>query len=290
MDFETMHKNFINQINENLNYFIESYIDKNIREPIKYSINAGGKRFRPILFLATIDAFKKDYKNFMSFAIAIEFIHTYSLIHDDLPCIDNDDFRRGVLTLHKKFDEATALLAGDALLNASYEIMIQFLNENFEKKYAKAIYEIALSAGSKGMIGGQALDTLCKTISKEELNYIHKNKTGKLIYASIISASIISDANTKEIALLTDIAFDIGLSFQIKDDLLDIIGDENVLGKPILSDIKNEKNTYVSLHGLENAKKDYISLSKKVLKNFETIGFKNKFIYKYIENLIDRQN
>ncbi|MDE6357603.1 MAG: polyprenyl synthetase family protein, partial [Eubacteriales bacterium] len=258
---------------------------------MKYSVNAGGKRFRPILFLSIIDSFKKDYKKGIPFAISIEFIHTYSLIHDDLPAMDNDDFRRGMPTCHKKFDEATAILSGDAFLNMAFEIMSEHIKENFEKKYIEAMFEIAKASGSRGMIGGQVADIFAenKQISKEELLYIHENKTGKLITASIISGAILSNANIEEIEQLKKIGYKLGLAFQIKDDILDITGNEDIIGKPIFSDIKNNKTTYVSINGLEKAKKDYKMLSEEVLLGLKKLNFENEFIYKYIEKLINRE-
>ncbi|MDE6181967.1 MAG: polyprenyl synthetase family protein [Eubacteriales bacterium] len=291
MEFELKLNHLVKEINENLNFYLEKNAEKNIYEPMQYSVNAGGKRFRPILFLSIIDAFGKDYKDYIPFAVSIEFIHTYSLIHDDLPAMDNDDFRRGMPTCHKKFGEAMGILAGDALLNIAFEIMTEYINENFEKKYVKAMLEIAKASGSRGMIGGQVADIFAENneISKEELLYIHENKTGKLIMASIISGAIISNANEKEIEKLKEIGYKLGIAFQIQDDILDITGKQDIIGKPILSDVKNNKTTYVSINGLEKANKDYKKLSEEALLGLKELNFENKFIYKYISKLINRE-
>lgn len=291
MNFKSQLENLINLINLNLNYYLEKNVELNILNPLKYSVNAGGKRFRPILLLSTLQAFNKNMEIGMAFASAIEFIHTYSLIHDDLPAMDNDDMRRGLPTCHIKFDEATAILAGDALLNLAFEIMTQYIKNNFEYKYINAMNEIVVASGSKGMIGGQVLDIYAEKnqISADELLYIHKNKTGKIISASIIAGAIIADAPTEKIKILKKISEKLGLAFQIKDDILDLEGNKELLGKNTLSDLKNNKTTYISLNGLEKAKNDYYNLSNEVLQGLKEIGFENYFIYQYIKNLIDRE-
>lgn len=291
MNFKSQLENLINLINLNLNYYLEKNVELNILNPLKYSVNAGGKRFRPILLLSTLQAFNKNMEIGMAFASAIEFIHTYSLIHDDLPAMDNDDMRRGLPTCHIKFDEATAILAGDALLNLAFEIMTQYIKNNFEYKYINAMNEIVVASGSKGMIGGQVLDIYAEKnqISADELLYIHKNKTGKIISASIIAGAIIADAPTEKIKILKKISEKLGLAFQIKDDILDLEGNKELLGKNTLSDLKNNKTTYISLNGLEKAKNDYYNLSNEVLQGLKEIGFENYFIYQYIKNLINRE-
>lgn len=291
MYFELKLKELICEIDEALNYYLEKYVEKNIYIPMKYSIDAGGKRFRPILLLSIIDAFKKDKKEGIAFASAIEFIHTYSLIHDDLPAMDNDDLRRGMPTCHIKFDEATAILAGDAFLNLAFEIMSDYIKENFEHKYIEAMFEIANASGSKGMIGGQVADMYAENneISKEELLYIHENKTGKIILASIIAGAKIANLPEETIKKLKGIGYKLGIAFQIKDDILDIEGNKEILGKNTLSDIKNNKTTYISLNGIEKAKEDYNYLSNQVLIGLEELNLKNEFIYLYIKKLINRE-
>lgn len=291
MEFDLKFKNLLDEINYNINFYLEKNLESNIYEPIKYSVNAGGKRVRPILLLAIMDAFKKDFKDAMPFAVAIELIHTYSLIHDDLPAMDNDDFRRGIPTCHKKFGEATAILAGDALLNLAFEIMTLQIKENFHKKYVDAMLEIAVSAGSRGMIGGQVADMFAenKQISKEQLLYIHENKTAKLITASIVSGAILAELDFKQIEKLKEIGYNLGLAFQIQDDILDIIGNPEILGKPILSDLKNNKTTYVSINGLQKAQQDYKDISNDILLSLEKLNLKNEFIYSFIQKLINRE-
>ena len=291
MNFELKLKNLINEINEALNFYLKENVEKNIYEPMQYSVDAGGKRFRPILLLSIIEAFKKDKKNGLVFASAIEFIHTYSLIHDDLPALDNDELRRGLPTCHIKFDEATAILAGDSFLNLAFEIMSQFIKENFEYKYINAMFEISKASGSRGMIGGQVADMYAENneISKEQLLYIHENKTGKLICASIIVGAIIAELPENIINKLKNIGYKLGIAFQIKDDILDIEGNKEILGKNVLSDVKNNKTTYISLNGIEKAKKDYEDLSNQVLNELEELNLKNEFIYEYIKKLINRE-
>lgn len=279
-------------INREIVTYLEKYSGKEMKEPMGYSLKAGGKRFRPLICLLTCHDLGKDYKEALPFAIAIEFIHTYSLIHDDLPSMDNDDFRRGKLTCHKKYDEATAILAGDGLLNLAFEIMLDALNQNFSKEKLECCLIIANASGTKGMIRGQALDIKAENsiIEKNELLDIYENKTGKLIIASMLVGAIIGGADEKKIITISKLAYNLGIAFQLQDDILDVIGDEKKIGKPLKSDLKNNKSTYVSLYGLEKAKEDYKALSNDVLEKLEELGFKDKPIYKYIKSLIDRES
>ncbi len=285
-------ENIFNFINDEILKYLKKYSGEEMYEPMKYSIQAGGKRFRPMVLLLMSQAFCDSYEEATPFAVALECIHTYSLIHDDLPSMDNDDLRRGIPTCHKKFDEATAILAGDGLLNISFEIMLDKLKNSFDKKYIDVIQCIALASGTKGMIAGQALDIKAegnKNISSQELFNIYENKTGKLILASMKCGAIIGDANEEQLKIVEDIAYKLGIAFQIQDDILDIEGDQAEIGKPIKSDLKNDKSTYVSIYGLEKAKKDYQRLSQEVLDGLEKLGFREKNIYYYIKNLIDRR-
>lgn len=292
MDTLDKKNDMINFINDEILKYLKKYAGKEMYEPMEYSLKAGGKRFRPMIMLLMCEALSNDYKDAIPFAVAIECIHTYSLIHDDLPSMDNDDLRRGVPTCHKKFDEATAILAGDGLLNIAFEIMLDKLQNNFEKKYLKAINCIAISSGTNGMIKGQALDIKAegKNINEKELFNIYENKTGKLILASMKAGAIIGGASQEQLEIIEDTAYKLGIAFQIQDDILDIEGDQEKIGKPINSDLKNNKSTYVSIYGIEKAKKDYIILSSQVLKNLEALGFVNKQIYHYIKNLINRNS
>ena len=212
--------------------------EKKLIESMKYSVQAGGKRLRPILFLETIKLLNKNPFDFIEIACAIEMIHTYSLIHDDLPAMDNDSLRRGKPTNHVVFGEATAILAGDGLLNLAHEIMIAFVSKKLTKNNINGINIISKAAGINGMIAGQAVDIESegKSIDIDTMKFIHSNKTGALIEASIVAAAVMSDADDTRIAALKTYAKYIGLAFQITDDILDIEGNEAELGKKIGSD------------------------------------------------------
>lgn len=245
-----------------VNNELEKYIKRNecpesiLNQSVEYSLMAGGKRIRPVLIMAAYQLFRDDVEKVYPFAVAMEMVHTFSLIHDDLPGIDNDDFRRGKLTNHKKYNEATAILAGDSLLNYAYNLLIKdILNDaNDSKKKLEAVKEF--SNGIDRMIAGEYVDTEYegKEISSQYLEYMHENKTGALIKASVRIGAIMADAKSEDIDNLTAYAEKIGLAFQIKDDILSEIGDEKVIGKPIHNDKERGKCTYVTKYGLDNAK------------------------------------
>lgn len=219
-----------------------------------YSLMAGGKRIRPILLMATAEALGKKGYNYLSVACGLEMIHTYSLIHDDLPCMDNDDYRRGRLTNHKVFGEGMAVLAGDGLLTLAFEVMLEQRNVD-PVALINTVREIAMCAGNFGMVGGQGLDLEFegKDITVEELRKLHAGKTGALFVAAIRGGAQLANATEKQLLALTKFADLLGLAFQITDDILDVTGTQEELGKPIGSDEKNHKSTYVSLYGLETA-------------------------------------
>jgi len=233
-----------------------------IHQAMRYSIFAGGKRLRPILCLAAAEAVNREAEplRLLPVACALEMIHTYSLIHDDLPAMDNDDYRRGKLTNHKVFGEGMAVLAGDALLTYGFEVLLRFARQFPEKERAlQVVEEIAVAIGTEGMIGGQVVDL--ESAGKKEdarpeatLAYIHTHKTGALFRAAIRAGAILAGARVEELTGLTLYAEKFGLAFQITDDLLDITGEQAVLGKPIGSDAKNAKLTYPALYGLEQAR------------------------------------
>ena len=227
---------------------------KRLHEAMCHSLFAGGKRFRPALVLAVGKTFGAEKKSLLRTAAAIEMIHTYSLIHDDLPAMDDDDLRRGRLTCHKKFDEATAILAGDALQNLAFKTVAEDENLSAENR-VKIITEISNSAAQ--MVDGQQLDLEAegKRISIEELEYIHRNKTGAMICASARSGAIIAGAGERELSAVTKYAANLGLLFQITDDLLDATQTSEILGKTAGKDEKAKKATYISLYGLEKASK-----------------------------------
>ncbi|KLE15993.1 polyprenyl synthetase family protein [Clostridium sp. C8] len=264
--------------------------NKIIYDSASYSLNIGGKRIRPILFLLTYNLYKDNYKDTIEMASAIEMIHTYSLIHDDLPCMDNDDLRRGMPTNHKKFGENIAVLAGDMLLNEAMSLMIKFSIEHGEKAL-KAAREIAEAAGPEGMIGGQIVDVINegKSISKKELFYMHNKKTGELIRVSIVAAAILAEAPTKDIEILNKFGNKLGLAFQIKDDILDIIGDVSKLGKNIKSDENNHKSNFITLFGLEDCKKECENLTNECLELLKGLSVESIDLENLTLDLLNRE-
>ncbi len=228
-----------------------------LKDAMLYSLSAGGKRIRPILLFATLDALGEDPERGLFPACAIEMLHTYSLIHDDLPSMDDDDLRRGKPTNHKVFGEANAILAGDALLTYSFQLIAE-APEISIPLHAKIelIRELALAGGAEGMVGGQTADIAGeeKVLGLEELKYIHAHKTGKLLTYSVMAGAICAATNEETKSHLRDYATHLGLAFQIRDDLLDLDGNEEVLGKPVGSDEGNHKSTYPALLGVEGAK------------------------------------
>lgn len=239
-----------------------------IIESMSYSLLGGGKRLRPVLFIETLKLFDIDFEQYLNIACVLEMIHTYSLIHDDLPAMDNDDLRRGKPTNHIVYGEDVAILAGDSLLNLSYEILFDFLYKNSSPNNILACRLISKNAGIFGMIGGQVSDVINenKEIDIDNLKYIHYNKTAKLIMASILSAAYISGCSKEYITYLESYAYNIGMAFQISDDILDVVGDKEIVGKSIGKDEQYGKNTYPKYFGLEESKiklKNYIDNAKR---------------------------
>ena len=230
-------------------------IEEKLLKAMEYSLMAGGKRLRPILLMAAADSINGAGEKLLTVATAMEMIHTYSLIHDDLPAMDNDDYRRGKLTNHKVFGEATAILAGDALLTLAFEVMTRQENISAET-LLKVVKEFSAAAGASGMVGGQSIDIESenKKVDMATLQKMHLRKTGALFKAAIRSGAILAGANENQLDALTTYAEKFGLAFQITDDILDVVGDEKILGKPVGSDEKNHKSTYVSLTSLDEAK------------------------------------
>ncbi len=227
-----------------------------IHQSMAYSVFAGGKRFRPVLCMAACEAVCGNNQPALDAACALECIHTYSLIHDDLPGMDNDDYRRGKLTNHKVFGEGMAILAGDALLTYAFEILANMANAENSLQMIQIIQEAAKASGEAGMIGGQVVDIISeeKEPTLELLQYIHSHKTGALIVASVRIGAILGGADKAQLDALTIYAEQLGLAFQITDDILDVIGDADKIGKPVGSDEKNQKATYPLLFGLEQSK------------------------------------
>jgi geranylgeranyl diphosphate synthase, type II len=273
LPFDAFSKKYKNMLETQLRSSIEKLHSPSVlKEAMLYSLNAGGKRLRPLLLFATLEALGKDPEIGLYPACAIEMLHTYSLIHDDLPSMDDDDLRRGKPTNHKVFGEANAILAGDALLTYSFQMIADapglFISPSAKVELTLCL---AIAAGAEGMVGGQVADIAGeeKELTMEDLEYIHVHKTGKLLTYSVEAASIIAGADNEKRELLSQFSHHLGLAFQIRDDLLDLDGDINVLGKPVGSDVENHKTTYPSLLGIDGAKKaldKQIELAKESLK------------------------
>ena len=250
MNFKEQMTEYIELVNKQLEEYVpkKNNLQNSIYEAMRYSLLAGGKRIRPVLSLGVCDMLGGDIREALPFACALECIHTYSLIHDDLPCMDNDDLRRGRPTNHKVFGEATALLAGDSLLNLAFEIMSSAGIES--GKTVEIIKTVSNLSGTEGMIGGQVVDLLYEEsndATQEVLEYIHKHNTGALILAATLIGAICGEATEREREKIVEFAQNLGLAFQIKDDILDFIGDEELLGKPVGSDEENNKTTLFSV-------------------------------------------
>ncbi len=284
MNFKEELKEYQEIINLELEKHIrkEQCLEKVLNESVEYSLMAGGKRLRPILVLATYSLFKKNIKKCIPYAVAIEMVHNFSLIHDDLPGIDNDNFRHGKPTNHKKFNEATAILAGDSLLNNAYMVIGKDLKETSPENEIKKKIEILdeFSSAVDKMILGEYIDTEYegKEVLKEHLEYMDKNKTGALIRLSVRMGAILADADKNDLELLTNYAEKIGLAFQIKDDILSEEGDEKILGKPVGNDKELEKCTYVSKYGLDGSKEKLNILIDDALKSLQKYGEKAEFL------------
>ena len=293
MDF----KEELKQYQEIINKELEKYLRKKdclegvLNESMQYSLMAGGKRLRPILVIATYTLFEDNIKKCLPYCIAIEMVHNFSLIHDDLPGIDNDDFRHGKLTNHKKFNEATAILAGDSLLNYAYIVISEDLkdiaDDDLLRNKIKVFNEFSSSVDR--MLVGEYVDTELegKQITPEILEYIHNNKTGALLKLCVRMGAILANANEKDILKLTKYAEKIGLAFQIKDDILSEEGNEEILGKPVGNDKEMEKCTYVSQYGLEKSKEILNQITKEAIEELEEYGEKADFLRGlavYIEN------
>ena len=291
MDFKLELKKYQELINEELTKHLrkEAVPESILNHSVEYSLMAGGKRLRPILMLKTYQLFNENIENCMPFAIAMEMIHNFSLIHDDLPGIDNDDFRHGKLTNHKKFNEATAILAGDSLLNQAYIVISKsLLQEQQLERKIRALSEFTHSVDR--MIAGEYVDTEYegKQISHEYLEYIHNNKTGALLKACCRMGAILAGAKEDDIENITEYANNIGLAFQIKDDILSEIGDEKVLGKPTGNDKEKGKCTYVTKYGLEESQKKLEVLTKEAIKRTEKYGEKGEFLKELALYMMER--
>lgn len=270
----------------------EEGYQKTIMEAMNYSILAGGKRLRPMLMLETYRLFGGTSKTIYPFMAAIEMIHTYSLVHDDLPAMDNDEYRRGRKTTHIVYGEAMGILAGDALLNYAFETASgAFQLEPENPAVGQAMLVLARKAGIYGMIGGQVVDVESEgtVIDKEKLDFIHLHKTSALLESAMVIGAILAGANKEEQNLVEKAAGKIGLAFQIQDDILDIISTTEELGKPVGSDEKNGKNTYVAFEGLEKSKEDVKKLSESAMEDLQKLPYENPFLIELIKELIERK-
>ena len=295
MDFKAELKRNREIVDNELKKYLRKEIvpERMLNESMEYSLMAGGKRLRPILILATYRLFKENYELCMPFAVAIEMIHNFSLIHDDLPAIDNDDFRHGKLTNHKKFNESTAILAGDGLLNNAYIVISEDLkqsitdNDVLERKL-KAFNEFAIAVDR--MIAGEYVDTEFegKPISSDYLEYMHTNKTGALIKLCVRIGAILGESPEDELEDLSKYAEKIGLAFQVKDDILSEEGNELIIGKPVGNDRERNKCTYVTKYGLQEAKNILENITQEAVQIVEKYGEKGEFLKELAIYIKDR--
>ena len=272
----------------------EKGYQKTVFQAMNYSVLAGGKRIRPILMLETYKLFGGSNKAIESFVAAIELIHTYSLVHDDLPAMDDDELRRGKLTTHAKFGEAMGVLAGDGLLNYAFEIALDTLDETKgadNRAVIRSLKVLAKKAGIYGMIGGQVVDVEAEKqygISKNRLDFIYELKTGALIEAAMMLGAILGGATDEEVEQIEDVAKKIGLAFQIQDDVLDVIGETETIGKSVGSDEKNQKATYVVFEGLEKAKQEVADLTDDAIAILQELPYENPFLTELLRWMVLR--
>ncbi|MCI7791259.1 MAG: polyprenyl synthetase family protein [Lachnospiraceae bacterium] len=266
---------------------------KNVIEAMNYSVTAGGKRLRPMLMQETYKLFGGEGTEIEPFMAAMEMIHTYSLVHDDLPAMDNDEYRRGRKTTHVVYGEAMAILAGDGLLNFAFETALKVFETDADKtRAARALAVLAKKAGIYGMIGGQTADieaeNLGSKVTQEHLLFIHEHKTAALIQASMMIGAILAGASDSQIEVVEEAAYDIGVAFQIQDDILDVTSTLETLGKPVGSDEKNHKTTYVTLKGIETASREQKEMSAHAICLLQSLELENDFLMELIRSLITR--
>lgn len=278
-------------INARLRTLLDECPDEGLREAMAYSVAAGGKRLRPLLLLAACEAACGCYTpEELDFACAVEMIHTYSLIHDDLPAMDNDDLRRGMPTCHKAYGEATAILAGDALLSHAFEHMARICVDSKSNKPARAMYIIAQAAGAGGMVAGQMSDMRAehKIIDESTLLHIHELKTGALITACLEAGAVLGGGTDAYVTSMARVGYLSGRAFQIKDDILNVTATTETLGKPVGSDEKCGKNTYVTVHGLKKAIADCEQLSAEALSCAENLKPKTNALLALLKQIMER--
>ena len=299
--FDTAMKSMLAIYAEEAETYLEKIVpsldtpQKSIYEAMRYSLLAGGKRIRPVLALAMGEILGADREVILPFACALEMIHTYSLVHDDLPAMDNDEYRRGRKTTHVVYGEGMAILAGDGLLNYAFETALKAFDVEPGNPYiGKAMQVLAKKAGIYGMIGGQTADIEAEEmdqskVTNELLLFIHENKTAALIQSSMMIGAILAGAKEEDIKAMEKIAYNVGIAFQIQDDILDITSSLEVLGKMTGSDEKNNKVTYVTLNGMDKSKEDVEKLSKEAINLLSSFEHKNEFLNQLIEELITRE-
>lgn len=293
MNFKAEMEKRVSKIENILQEYLpkEEGFQKNIMSAMNYSITAGGKRIRPMLMMETYQLFGGKSKVIEPFMAAMEMIHTYSLVHDDLPAMDNDEYRRGRKTTHIVYGHAMGILAGDALLNYAFETAFGAFELEDNKGIPKALQVLAGKAGIYGMIGGQVVDVeaVGKPLERERLDFIYRLKTGALIEASMMIGAILAGASENQVEQVRGAAADIGLAFQIQDDILDVTSTTEVLGKPVFSDEKNNKTTYVTFEGLEASAEDVARLSQRAIETLEGFCGEKEFLVELIQYLIHRE-
>lgn len=289
LEFENILNNDIAIVERRLIELLPNCLDNQdvVVEAMKYSLLNGGKRLRPVFCLEFAKMCSCDRKDALDFACAVEYIHTYSLIHDDLPCMDDDDYRRGKPSCHKKFGEATALLAGDGLLTQAFQIIGDCDLSDSKKVLATRL--LAQNSGVSGMIGGQVIDLKyeSETPDLKQLLSVHRLKTGALISAACLLGCIAAGADNDKISAASRFAYNLGIAFQIKDDILDVVGNSEILGKPVGSDAENEKTTYVTLEGLEKAQSDVEKLTNAAINELSAFD-NNEFVMLLAQKLVNR--
>lgn len=295
MNFSGEMKQKVNEIEAILDEYLpaaEGY-QKQIMEAMAYSVTAGGKRLRPMLMQETFRLFGGEGKVVEPFMAALEMIHTYSLVHDDLPAMDNDEYRRGRKTTHVVYGEAMGILAGDALLNYAFETAVKAFDIAPEKslQIGKALKILAEKAGIYGMIGGQVVDVAScgKGLDEAMLNFIYELKTGALIESAMMIGAVLAGATQEQVRTVEKIASDVGIAFQIQDDILDVTSTQEELGKPIHSDEKNEKTTYVTIKGLDEAAKDVERISEEAVELLQSLNLENPYLTWLIQELVHRR-
>lgn len=294
MNFKEELQKRVNEIEEIISTYLpaEEGFQKTVIQAMNYSILAGGKRLRPMFMQETYRLFGGSSKVVEPFMAAMEMIHTYSLVHDDLPAMDNDEYRRGRKTTHVVYGEAMGILAGDALLNYAFETATRaFEMEPSNARIGKALRILAVKAGIYGMIGGQTVDVeaVGQPLTREKLDFIYELKTGALIEAAMMTGAVLAGASDEQVKTVEQIASDVGLAFQIQDDILDVTSTMEELGKPIGSDEKNEKTTYVTIKGLDQAKADVERISKRAMDALHSLNREDTYLSALMESLINRK-